>query len=306
MDSEISKAVDILKSGGVVGIPTETVYGLAGSIESKDGLENIFKTKERPFFDPLIVHVSSAAQAESYTSEWNEICECLTQSFWPGPLTIVVKKNSKVEDVITAGLDSVGLRMPNHPMALNLIEELGHPVAAPSANKFKKTSPTKPEHVQESFPEVLTLDGGACEVGIESTVVGIKNGKVTIYRPGMITKSQMEEALHKFEVAATVEYGESPVAPGQMKHHYMPKVPVILFNNEKINEAKIPKELRPNPKELKLGDNPAVAARRLYGKLREYDKEYSCILIYLPPKKGQTESWLGIKNRLMKAASITI
>lgn len=299
------KAVDILRSGGVVGIPTETVYGLAGSIESKDGLEAIFKTKERPFFDPLIVHVSTPAQAESYTDEWNEICECLTQNFWPGPLTIVVKKNTKVADIITAGLDSVGLRMPKHELALDLINELGHPVAAPSANKFKKTSPTKPEHVKESFPEILTLDGGACEVGIESTVVGIRNGKVTIFRPGMITKSQIEQALHKSNSKAQVEYGESPVAPGQMEHHYMPKVPVILFNNEKVNLSKIPEDLRSNPKELILGDNPAVAARKLYGKLREYDQKYSCIMVYLSPKKGQTECWMGIKNRLVKAASFT-
>ncbi len=140
--NNIKKAADLLKSGDVVAIPTETVYGLAGSIESEKGLHKIFSTKERPFFDPLIVHVNSIDMAKSLTSSWDAACEALAQAFWPGPLTLALKKNEKVSDLITAGLDSVGLRFPSHPVAQEVIKAVGSPLAAPSANKFMRTSPT--------------------------------------------------------------------------------------------------------------------------------------------------------------------
>ena len=150
----IEKYTKILLNEDVVAIPTETVYGLAGSISSEKALHKIFKTKERPYFDPLIVHVSSIEQAKEYVTDWTEITEILAQNFWPGPLTFVLPKNDKVSDTITSGLNTVAIRMPNHIKTLKLIESLGTPVAAPSANPFKKTSPTTTAHVSEYFPDI--------------------------------------------------------------------------------------------------------------------------------------------------------
>lgn len=305
MNTEIQKAVNLLQNGEVVGIPTETVYGLAGSIESPAGIEKIFAIKERPFFDPLIVHIASIKQAQSYTTGWNNLCDLLAENFWPGPLTMVLPKTDQVNNLITAGLDSVGLRMPKHELTLELIKTLGHPVAAPSANKFKKTSPTTAAHVKESFSEVFVLDGGACEVGIESTVVGVFSDRIAIYRPGMITQTQIENILQENNIEASVETMESPVAPGQLRHHYMPEVPVILTRDSSLLETIDPK-LKHNIGYLDLGDNPALAARNLYQSLRELDKKHSSIVIKLNPKKYANDEWSGIINRIEKAASIIL
>ncbi len=302
--NDIKKACEILLSGGVVGIPTETVYGLAASIESQTGIDRIFSTKERPFFDPLIVHVSSINQAKEYTSNWNNLCEVLAKELWPGAVTLIVPKNDLISSKITSGLDTVGLRMPNHPMALELIEKLGHPVAAPSANKFKKTSPTSSEHVEIEFPEITVLDGGPCEIGIESTVLGIFDSEIKIYRPGMITKEHLLEILNDHKV--TIEYVESPVAPGHLKHHYMPKLPVIVQIAESTFDQ-IPEHLLTNHIHWPLPALAHQAARELYSKFREFDlKEYSSILITVTPEQLQKEDFKGILNRLEKAATIFI
>lgn len=306
MSADIKKAAELLRNGDVVGIPTETVYGLAGSIASKAGIQKIFEIKERPFFDPLIVHVANIEQAKAYTTNWNTICDVLAENFWPGPLTMVLKKSYEVDDLITAGLDSVGVRMPNHAMTLELIEELGNPVAAPSANKFKKTSPTSFEHVKESFPDTMVLDGGACEVGIESTVIGVFDDKVSIYRPGMISKGQIEKTLEKNNIVANVEVVESPVAPGQLKHHYMPKVPVILVKDQAADLSQIDSKIIENSATLYLGFNSAMAARKLYQDLRELDKDHSCIIIKLNEEQLASDEWQGIINRIEKAASFFI
>ena len=305
--NQIEEAVQILKSDGVVGMPTETVYGLAASIESPVGIELIFKTKERPFFDPLIVHVSSLEQAKRYAKNWNSLCDLLTQTFWPGPLTIVVPKNDDLNPMITSGLDSVGLRMPEHPQALEIISKLGQPVAAPSANKFKKTSPTKKEHVQLEFPGLHVVEGGPCRIGIESTVVGVFNHEIKIYRPGMITKKQIENALKLNDFEVPVSMSESPVAPGQLKHHYMPKLPVILmydlYDIKLADTSHIPQEVMQNPNVLTLNSEPYMCARELYDKLRECDQDASCILIPLESAWSELDEWAGILNRLEKAAS---
>jgi L-threonylcarbamoyladenylate synthase len=189
---DVQNAAMALKNGEIVAIPTETVYGLAACITNPVAIENIFKTKERPFFDPLIVHVSSIAMAWALTTDWNKVAECLAQTYWPGPLTIVLEKSDAINPMITAGLTQVGIRQPLHTKTQELIELTG-PLAAPSANKFKKTSPTTTEHVLEQFPNILILEGGDCTIGIESTVIGIDKNSVHIYRPGMITKSDIEK-----------------------------------------------------------------------------------------------------------------
>ena len=187
----ISDAVTVLSKGGVVGLPTETVYGLAASLKSEEGIREVFRIKERPFFDPLIVHCASLEQVQSVVSIWTPAHQLLAQRFWPGPLTMIVPKKSVVSDLVTSGLPSVGVRIPSHPVALSVIQQLGCPVAAPSANKFGKTSPTTARHVRDEFgPSVVVLEGGPCDVGIESTVIEIVEDntglRILILRPGMI------------------------------------------------------------------------------------------------------------------------
>lgn len=307
MTNEIEKACNILDEGGVVGMPTETVYGLAASIKSENGIKKIFAIKERPFFDPLIVHVSGIEMAKDLVASWPETAEILVRNFWPGPLTIVLPKNNNISDLITSGLDSVGLRCPNHPVALELIQKMGHGLAAPSANKFTKTSPTTSSHVKDEFSdEVLVLEGGACQIGIESTVVGIENNVIKIYRPGDITR---QDILDAFNGDVSVEYTSSPVAPGQLEHHYMPKAPVILACDREISEldGKLDGKLTANPVFWSLPKEPSLAARQLYSKFRELSKENpSCIVLILDKAYIQDENWRGILNRVTKASSYNL
>jgi L-threonylcarbamoyladenylate synthase len=170
---EISVAVEKLINGEVVGIPTETVYGLGAVISKSDAIKKIFTTKERPFFDPLIVHVSGVEQAKELSLDWSAAADILAQEFWPGPLTLVLPKKN-VSDLITSGLQTVGVRCPDHKIALEIIEKVGEPIAAPSANRFGKTSPTCKKHVLEEFNDaVFVVDGGDCSVGIESTIISV-------------------------------------------------------------------------------------------------------------------------------------
>lgn len=331
----IQIAVNLLRQGEVVGMPTETVYGLAASIQSSIGIEKIFKTKERPFFDPLIVHVSSIDQAMTLTTEWSDIAQTLAAAFWPGPLTMILPKSSLVSDMITSGMDSVGIRMPQHPVALELIKQMGVPLAAPSANKFGRTSPTNSKHVEDEFKNenIFVLEGGECQVGIESTVVLIKrlNGKgvLSILRPGALTESDLSKVLHKkalkFEFIHKVDKKESP---GAMKHHYMPQIPLILIVNREYNESEIllesnlrikelpevieevrilkPQDALLSPAHLVLSTDPTVASRQFYGDLRRLAEQGAdCILCRIKDPPAD-ERWLGLYDRLKKAASLTL
>lgn len=309
MSNDLSKACQILKNGGAVAMPTETVYGLAASIESEDGIHKIFSTKERPFFDPLIVHVSDAEMASNLVMSWPKIADILAKTFWPGPLTIILKKNEKVSDLITSGLDSVGLRCPNHPVAQELISKMGHGLAAPSANKFTKTSPTSSAHVKDEFgSDVFVLEGGLCEIGIESTIVGIDGDNVKIFRPGKITKDDIENALKTHNYDITVEYAKSPVAPGQLEHHYMPDAPIVLIENDnQLQSSILSKDLLRNPVHWTLSNNAAMVARELYAKFRDLSKDGpSAIIIHVDSKTLDDQSWHGIWNRLTKAASFNL
>lgn len=299
----IDKAIELIKNHEIVGIPTETVYGLAGSIYSDIAINKIFTTKERPFFDPLIVHINSTNMAKELCIGWNEICDTLSQNFWPGPLTIVMKKNKNVSDLITSGLDSVGLRIPNHPITLELIEKSQTPLAAPSANKFKCVSPTSRQHVIDEFGDaVFVLDGGECEIGIESTVVSVIENRVEIYRPGMITKEMIDEALSEFDIQSV--YQSSPVAPGQLEHHYMPKIPIILLWEQEITVIDNKKFDISNPYIWSLIEEPSHIARNLYAKFRiAQDENFSCIIIKLKKEMKENTNFKGIINRLSKAKS---
>lgn len=294
MTKEIKKACEILNSGGVVGMPTETVYGLAGSINNKESIQNIFATKERPFFDPLIVHVSSIDQAKEYCTNWNGICEKIANKFWPGPLTLILDKADSIDETITSGLETVGIRFPSHPVALELITTLGHPVAAPSANKFKKISPTSKKHVTSEFSNLLVLEGGECEVGIESTIVRVLADEIIIYRPGLLTSKDFKECLgDNFKVS----YQESPVAPGHLKHHYMPKKPLYFLTNT----SELPTSLSTSTWEIPK--EPTLAARELYSKLRQLDQsDAEALVVMINTEFLKLESYRGVINRLIKAS----
>ncbi len=295
MNKELEKAIELLRNEEVVAIPTETVYGLAALITSEKALKKIFTTKERPFFDPLIVHVLDKKQAKSLTSDWNETADILADTFWPGPLTIVLPKNEKVNSLITAELDSVGLRCPAHPLAQEILKRVKIPFAAPSANKFKKTSPTSKAHVIAEFQDdVFVLDGGNCSVGIESTVVGIKENCIEIYRPGMISLKQLKEALSPKLSHIEVRETTSPVAPGQMSDHYQPSSPLLLLQKDESPQ--------PSSQELILPSEASLAARALYHELRELAKKASLIHFYLKDYH-QNKDWNAIIDRLKKASS---
>jgi L-threonylcarbamoyladenylate synthase len=314
---DISRARDALIAGDVVAIPTETVYGLAGWIFSEEGLKKIFSTKERPFFDPLIVHIDSIEKARSLTSSWTIVHETLAKKCWPGPLTLVAKKNHLIHPLITSGLDFVGLRAPRHPATLELLASLEGGVAAPSANKFGQTSPTTEKHVWNEFGEsVEILAGGPCEVGIESTVAAVERGadgwRVLIYRPGFYTASMLEEILATNHIAVEVEYAESPVAPGQLKHHYMPKIPLAIvpmgFEWPK-DRSKIETPLErtfSNPALWLLPKLPHEASRVLYEDMRSFDEKGHDIILVKREGHHQSEDWRGIWNRLGKAKTLEI
>lgn len=287
-------------------IPTETVYGLGSWINSEEGLKRIFSTKERPFFDPLIVHVDSIQKAKALTSEWTEIHDILAKECWPGPLTLIAKKNDKVNPLITSGLDSVGLRCPKHPETLKLLSKIEGGIAAPSANKFGKTSPTTSKHVFDEFGEsVAILEGGQSAVGIESTVASVSGNKVEIFRPGFYTAKALKEILMRHGKDLEVVYAQSPVAPGQLKHHYMPKIPLVIVPENFVWEKHVKEVQFPfkNPVIWKQPLNPEIASRELYQKMREFDEQGFDIIFAERNSHHFNEEWLGIWNRLEKAKS---
>lgn len=308
---DLKDAEKLLRSGEVVAIPTETVYGLGGWINSEDGLRKIFSTKERPFFDPLIVHIDSIEKAKALTTEWTEIHEALAEECWPGPLTLIAKKSDTVNPLITSGLDSVGLRCPRHEMTLNLLRLIPGGIAAPSANKFGKTSPTSSEHVFDEFGDaVAIIEGGQSEVGIESTVVGISGNEVEIFRPGFYTAKMLRELLEKRGLSVEVLYAESPVAPGQLKHHYMPKIPLVIIPSKGIWTSLLPEiETRLgkkfyHPVIWKQPESPIVASRELYQKMRLFDQAGFDLILAERNTEHGSEDWLGIWNRLNKAKTL--
>jgi L-threonylcarbamoyladenylate synthase len=334
LNSEIEQALVILDSGGVVGMPTETVYGLAARIDNNKGLQKIFATKKRPFFDPLIVHVSSVAQAQSLTTLWPKAAQILTETFWPGPLTLVLPKSSAVSDLITSGLPTVGVRMPNHPQALVLIERAACPLAAPSANLFGKTSPTQASHVRGEFgDEVFVIDGGPSMGGIESTILAISEGTnsvtlLTLLRPGLISADKISTALQKH----SIEYlwqstPEKALAPGLMKHHYMPSVPLIILTKSYANESALKdlilEKVKQAPSEvegvqikkiskidnwsyLKLSESSEMAARELYSHLRSSAEQGTDCILFKLEEFHKGAEWEPIMNRLTKAATIIL
>jgi L-threonylcarbamoyladenylate synthase len=301
MTLSISDAAAILRAGGLVAFPTETVYGLGANALDADAVAKIFELKGRPQTSPLIVHVASIEMARGLVAEWPPLAAQLAERWWPGPLTLVLPKSSAIPDIVTAGFPTVGLRMPDHPLALELIREAGVPVAAPSANRFTELSPTTAEHVRAAFGDAVeVLDGGPTRVGIESTVVSVESDKLTLLRPGMIS------LWHRLQPVIAVPQGEAHPSPGMHPRHYSPRTKLILVEG--------PRQLPGHDgaylwhklsglaaRSVRLPDDPEVYAARLYAVLHELDGEgWPWIAV---EAVGAAPEWAAIRDRLQRACS---
>lgn len=308
----IEKAVELLKQDQVVAVPTETVYGLAGRLGSEVALKKIFEVKGRPLFDPLIVHVENRLAAQRLSSAWPMAISALTDAFWPGPLTVVVPKNANVPDLITAGLETVGLRCPSHPLAQEVLHRLGEPFAAPSANRFGKTSPTRAEHVATEYSgQVQVLEGGASEVGLESTVVTWNDRlqRIEVLRPGAISRAEMSEQLKAKGLPSEITIKPSVASPGHLENHYEPDIPLVLVQRQLWTEAlqrKLAQDLNITAESwlhLRLDKNPVVAARELYDQLRRLARSgQNHGIVWFFENENQDPKWEAIWDRLKRAA----
>lgn len=311
---DITKAIQLLKAGELVAIPTETVYGLAGNALQPAAVAKIFAVKNRPSFDPLIVHVYSHEKARECVTEIPDVAKQLINRFWPGPLTLLLKKSKQIPDLVTAGMDTVGIRCPNHPLTLSLLSLLDFPLAAPSANPFGYVSPTTPAHVNEQLGSKIQyiLDGGSCAVGIESTVLGFEKGKPVIYRYGGLSQEKIEAVIGK--VGSKIQSTSNPKSPGQLISHYAPAKRVLLGNlvelvktyNGQVSGILSFQNALPgvNPKYqfiLSPSGNLEEAAQNLFSALRELDKmKIDLILAEEVPDLGLGKA---INDRLRRAAN---
>ena len=241
METKISKSIedaaDLLNRGQLVAIPTETVYGLAANALDKTAVVEIFNAKQRPSFDPLIVHIGSKSDVTRYASHIPFSAQKLIDAFWPGPLTVVLPKQSCIPDEVTSGLDTVGIRIPNHSLTLELLNQLNFPLAAPSANPFGYISPTTPQHVLDQLQNKIPmiLDGGPCEIGVESTIVGFEGELPIVYRLGGLTLEDIRNVCGDIKVE--VNSSSDPKAPGMLKSHYAPTKPLkIISSNYNFND----------------------------------------------------------------------
>jgi L-threonylcarbamoyladenylate synthase len=224
----VDQAAEILRKGGIVAFPTETVYGLGANTFNPIAVARIFEVKKRPYFDPLIVHVASQGGLDKLVSEIPPDAKKVIEQFWPGPLTIVLLKKEEVPEIVTSGLPTVAVRMPRHPMALSLIALSGSPIVGPSANPFGYLSPTTAEHVRNQLGNQIDfiLDGGPCEVGVESTIISFKEKRPRLLRPGGVPLEEIESIIGQVEVHPRVE--DKPLAPGMLRRHYAPRTPILL------------------------------------------------------------------------------
>jgi len=282
----INQAKKALKDNEIIAIPTETVYGLAGNAYSEKAIGKIFALKKRPFYNPLIVHIKSAEFLINVACEIPDVAKELAAEFWPGPLTLVLKKKTIIPDIVTAGKDTVAIRVPNHPLALNLLEQLDFPLAAPSANPFGSISPTSALHVYNYFEDNLgiILDGGECEKGIESTIIGFEDNQPIVYRLGSLSIEQIENKVGK--VLTKNHDDATPQAPGMLSRHYAPSTDTYLTNdvkqmiqahpNKKIGLLLFQNQLKNTPvahqEMLSSSGNLKEAAKNLYAAMHRLDK----------------------------------
>lgn len=307
---DIEKAKYLLEQGELVAIPTETVYGLAANALDVVAVTKIFEVKRRPSFDPLIVHVPHAGATLPYVSSINDKAKVLANAFWPGPLTLLLEKQPVVPDLVTAGLPTVGVRCPAHALTRSLLDVLPFPLAAPSANPFGYVSPTRPEHVDEQLGDKIAyiLDGGVCEVGLESTIVGFENDDAVVYRMGGLSIESIQKVIGNIKVQ--IHSSSNPKAPGQLQSHYAPRKKLVVGVMEELLQLypahesgllTFNKDFN-SPYQFILSPSGKLeeAAQNLFTALREFDKmPVEIILAEFVPDVGLGKA---INDRLRRAS----
>jgi L-threonylcarbamoyladenylate synthase len=305
---EVRRAAEVLRAGGLVAFPTETVYGLGADASSAEAVARLYAAKGRPADHPVIVHFASAEAAFAYAREIPDAARKLAARFWPGPLTMVLKRSPRAKDFVTGGQDSVGLRVPSHPVAQALLREFDGGIAAPSANRFGNVSATRAMHVVDEMDVEFVLDGGASEVGIESTIVDLSGAGPALLRPGRISRTELEEVLG---VKVLDRQSGSPRHSGGLERHYAPKTPARLVPPHQL-DAEIAKHgdalavlafSKPDERVdywIRMPREPRGYAHRLYAALRELDGAgCAAILIETPP---ETAEWDAVRDRIARAA----
>lgn len=295
--SDVGRALEIVRNGGLVGLPTETVYGLAADASQKTAIAKIFGVKGRPNNHPLIVHVSSLDVARTWSSQWTHSAEILGSTYWPGPLSVIVQKSSVVLDEVTGGHQTVALRVPGHELALELLQQFGGGLAAPSANKFGKVSPTTAQHVLDDLGDDVDyiLDGGPCRVGVESTIVDCSLEVPVVLRPGGITS----EAIESLIALNNIDSGISR-APGMLIAHYAPLCEVVLVENTPEAEELVGDAESMKYRILDASIDPTSFASAMYSLLRQCDLDGIQKLVVVQPEP--IGIGLAIRDRLTKAA----
>lgn len=322
-DASVTRAVARLRAGELIGLPTETVYGLAADAGNADAVAKIFAAKGRPADHPLIVHVASADAARAWAATWPDAATQLAAAFWPGPMTLIVKRAPHVLDAVTGGQDTVGLRVPSHPVAQAVLRGFAADaavpvgVAAPSANQFGQVSPTTAQHVAEEFPgqSLLVLDGGASEVGVESTIIDVSGTEPRVLRPGRVRARDIERVLGKALGAATAD---APRVSGALASHYAPRTQTLMlaaprlkmqlraFRNARAAQPMrcvIAHSFEPEPMErlriIRLAADAETWEYELYALLRQLDQErYGTLIVETPP---ETPEWDAVNDRLRRA-----
>jgi L-threonylcarbamoyladenylate synthase len=313
--TEIENAVETLRAGDLVVFPTETVYGLGANASNPAAVRKIFEVKGRPADHPVIVHLDDPRYLHRWVSDLPRVAEQLAAMFWPGPLTLILPKADNVNDIVTGGQSSIGIRVPSHPIAQQLLNAFGGGIAAPSANRYGRLSPTKPEHVREELGDAVRvlLDGGDSPIGLESTIVSCLNGEVRLLRPGFITRSQIVEVAGELAVD-----GAAPRAPGDRALHYAPSTPLEIVPSDGL-EARAGEVVARQEKVAVLamrpplhttrfmtwinaGKKPETYAHNLYNHLRTLDRA-GCVKI-LVQELPEGERWAAILDRLQRASGM--
>ncbi|MDR4516323.1 MAG: threonylcarbamoyl-AMP synthase [Nitrosomonas sp.] len=319
---QIARAAQILNTGGVVAFPTETVYGLGADVSNDEAIKKIYEIKQRPENHPLIIHISNMAQLEYWAQDIPLSARILAEHFWPGPLTLILKRSKHIPDSVTGGQNTVGIRIPAHPVALALLDALGHKkaLAAPSANLYGKISPTSAAHVYTALHEKvdMILDGGACEVGLESTILGFDQDTVSVLRPGGIPVTAIESVIDK-PVALIKNQTPQTRVSGSLPAHYAPATPLKLYPADTILHealklsrqgarlvvitwseiASLPVK-DSNIQHVRMPQDPVSYGKDLYAVLHRHDTgEFASILMETPP---ELPAWLAISDRLQRAS----
>ena len=310
----IGAAAEVIRQGGLVAFPTETVYGLGANALDADAVRRIFLAKGRPDNNPLIAHVPDALVDRELVADWPERAALLAGRFWPGPLTLVLPKRPIVPDLVTAGLPAVAVRVPSHPVALALLRAAALPIAAPSANRFTELSPTTADHVERSLGERVDviLDGGPTTVGIESTVLDLTGPMPRLLRPGMVTLAELEQTIGAIAPPPLMTAATPRLSPGMHERHYAPQAPLRVVNPSEVEReaaraggmpigALVLSDLVwPVQHPVRMPNDPASYASRLYAALHSLD-DLGChlILVERPP---DAPAWLGVHDRLRRAA----